>query len=92
MVGKKHCPEEIVGKLRETEVLLESGYTVSQVCRTLGVTKQTFYRWRSAYGGMQADQARRLKELEQENAQLRKAVANLALDNLVLQKKAKRIV
>jgi transposase-like protein len=88
MVGKKHCPEEIIGKLRETEVLLKSGHTVGQVCRALGVTKQTLYRWRSAYGGMQVDQARRFKELERENTRLRKAVADLTLDKLILQETA----
>lgn len=89
MVGKKHCPEEIIGKLRETEVLLQSGHTVGEVCRALGVTKQTLYRWRTAYGGMQADQARRLQELKHENAQLRKAVADLTLDKLILQETAR---
>ncbi len=84
MTGKKHCPEEIISKLREAEVLLAGDYTIGQICDALRVTKQTFYRWRSEYGGLEADQATRMKELERENTRLRKAVADLTLDKLML--------
>jgi transposase-like protein len=82
--NKKHSPEQIIDKLREADALLASGCTVGQVCAALGITKQTFYRWRKGYGGLKADQAERLKELERENTRLRKAVADLTLDKLVL--------
>jgi putative transposase len=72
-------------KLREAEVSLSKGATMAMVCRSLGVTEQTYYRWRKLYGGMRKDQAKRLKELEQENARLRKAVSDLTLDKLILQ-------
>ena len=81
---KKHNPQQIIERLREAEALLASGCTVGQVCAALGITKQTFYRWRKGYGGLKADQAERLKELERENSRLRKAVADLTLDKLVL--------
>jgi transposase-like protein len=84
MVGKKHPPDEIVGRLREAEILLASGYTIGQICRDLRITRQTYYRWRNEYGGLQVDQAERMKELKQENARLRKAVAELTLDKLIL--------
>jgi transposase-like protein len=84
MVGKKHPPDEIVGRLREAEILLASGYTIGQICRALRITRQTYYRWRNEYGGLQVDQAERMKELKQENARLRKAVAELTLDKLIL--------
>jgi transposase-like protein len=84
MASRKHHPEEIIGKLREADVLLGSGYTVGQVCRTLRVSRQTLYRWRSEYGGVHVDQLTRLKELERENTRLRKAVAELTLDKLIL--------
>jgi putative transposase len=76
--------EEIIGKLREAEVGLAQGQSVGQVVRRLGVSEQTYYRWRREYGGMKVDQARRLKELERENAQLKKIVADQALDNAML--------
>ena len=75
MPRKRHTPEQIIGKLREAEVGLASGQTVPEVCRTLGIAEQTYYRWRKAYGGLKVEQARRFKELERENLQLRRAVA-----------------
>jgi putative transposase len=85
-MGKKHyTPEQIIGKLREAEVALAQGGTAGQVCRTLGIAEQTFYRWRREYGGLKVEQARRLKALEQENTRLRRAVADLTLDKLILQ-------
>ena len=86
---KHHSPEQIIGKLREAEVLLAQGQTVGQACKAIGVSEQTFYRWRAEYGGMKVDQARRLKDLERENARLRKAVADLTLDKLILQEAAR---
>jgi transposase-like protein len=72
--------------------LSASGYTIGQVCRTLGITKQTFYRWRSEFAGMQVSQAKRLQELERENTRLRKAIAELTLDKLILQEATKQNV
>ena len=85
MSRKKYTPEQIIGKLREAEVALSQGRTAAQVCRGLGIAEQTFYRWRREYGGLKIEQARRLKALEQENARLRRAVADLTLDKLILQ-------
>ena len=82
--GKKHTPEQIVSLLRQIEVAVANGKTTPVVCRESGITEQTCYRWRKEYGGLQVDQARRLKELEQENSRLKRVVANLSLDNLVL--------
>lgn len=82
-------PEQIIAKLREAEVLLSKGQTVSEVVRYLGITEQTYYRWRKAYGGMQVNQALKLKELERENSQLKKLVADLSLDNAILKEAAK---
>ena len=76
--------EEIIRMLREAEVHLSQGKSVAQVSRELGITEQTYYRWRKEYGGMKVSQARRLKELEQENARLKRAVADLTLDKLIL--------
>ncbi len=81
---KRYGSEEIIGKLREAEVGLAQGQSVAQVVRKLGVSEQTYYRWRREYGGMKVDQAKRLKELERENAQLKKIVADQALDNSML--------
>jgi len=86
---KKHTVEQIISKLRQTEVELSQGRTLGEVCRSLGVTEQTYYRWRKEYGGLKMDQAKRLKELEQENTQLRKAVADLTLDKLILKEAAR---
>ncbi len=84
MPQKRYRPEQIIGKLREAEVLVSQGATVDEVCRKIGVTKQTYYRWRQEYGGMRVDQAHRLKELERENARLKRLVADLSLDNQIL--------
>jgi transposase-like protein len=84
MIKKGYTPEQVISKLREAEVLLSQGTTVGEVCRKIGVTDVTYYRWRKEYGGMRVDQARRLKELEQENSRLKKLVADLSLDNAIL--------
>ena len=84
MKGKRHTPEQIIGKLREAEVQLNAGQTIGQVCQKLGVSEQTFHRWRNQYGGMKSEAARKLKELEQENLRLKKALADLALDKQIL--------
>jgi transposase-like protein len=86
--AKKHTAEEIIGKLREAEVMLAKGHTVPDVCRKLGVTDQTYYRWRKEYGGLKRDQAKKLKDLERENARLKKLVADLSLDNAILREAA----
>lgn len=88
MPRKKHSAEEIISKLREAEVLLAQGKKVPEVSRILGITQQTYFRWRKEYGGLKKDQARRLKELERENARLKKAVADLTLDKLILKEAA----
>jgi putative transposase len=85
MSRKRFTAEQIIGKLREAEVALARGQTTGQVCRTLGIAEQTFYRWRREYGGLKVDQAKRLKALEQENGRLRRAVSDLTLDKLILQ-------
>ena len=84
MPRKRHTPEQIISKLREAEVGLAGGHTVPAVCRALGVAEQTYYRWCKEYGGLKVEQARRFKELERENLQLRRAVADLTLEKLVL--------
>lgn len=84
MPRKSHATEQIIGKLREAEVLLGQGQTVQEICRSLNISEQTYYRWRKEYGGLRTDQARRLKELEKENTQLKKLVADLSLDNAIL--------
>jgi transposase-like protein len=84
MKQKRHSAEQVISKLREAEVLLQKGQAVPQVCRQLGVTVQTYYRWRKEYGGMRADQAKRLKDLEKENTRLKKIVADQALDMAIL--------
>ena len=85
MGKKRYTPEQIIGKLREAEVALAQGETAAQVCRALGIAEQTLYRWRREYGGLKVEQAKRLKVLEQENTRLRRAVADLTLDKLILQ-------
>ena len=82
--GKKHTPEQIVSLLRQIEVAVANGKTTPSACRDSGITEQTYYRWRKEYGGLQVDQARRLKELEQEISKLKRLVAELSLDKLVL--------
>ena len=89
MGKKRYTPEQIIGKLREAEVALAQGETAGQVCRNLGIAEQTFYRWRREYGGLKVEQAKRLKALEQENTRLRRAVADLTLDKLILQEAAR---
>jgi transposase-like protein len=84
MGRKRYTPEQIISMLREAEVFLNQGSTVGEVCRKLGISEQTYYRWRKEYGGMRVDQAKRLKELERENARLKKLVADLILDNDIL--------
>ena len=84
MARKSFAPEQIINKLREVEVLLSQGSTVAEASRKIGVTEQTYYRWRREYGGMRLEQARRLKELEKENTRLKKLVADLSLDNAIL--------
>ena len=88
MSRKRYSPEEIIAKLREADVVLSEGASVAEVIRRLGVQRVTYYRWRKEYGGMRVDQARRLKDLEQENARLKKAVADLTLDKLILKEAA----
>jgi putative transposase len=88
MPSKRYKTEEIFHKLREAEVLLSQGSNVADVCKQLGVSEQTYYRWRKQYGGMQVDQAKRLKSLESENARLRQAVADLTLDKQILKEVA----
>lgn len=84
MPGKRFTPEQIISKLREAEVRLAQGQSMTEVCRALAVSEQTFYRWRKEFGGLKLSQARRLKGLERENIQLRQLVAELALANQVL--------
>ena len=84
MARKKHSPEQIVALLRQIEVAIANGKLTPQACREAGIKEQSYYRWRKEYGGLQVDQARRLKELEQENAKLKRLVAELSLDKLVL--------
>jgi putative transposase len=81
----KHTPEQIITKLRAAEVELAAGLTIGQVCQQLAISEQTFHRWRHQYGGMKADDAKRLKELEAENERLKRVVAQLALDKQMLQ-------
>ena len=88
MAKKRHTAEQIISKLREAEVLLAKGTSMPQVCRKLGVTEQTYYRWRKEYGGVRTDQIKRLKELEKENGRLKKVVADLTLDNAILKEAA----
>uniref|UniRef100_UPI0005BE4C7C transposase n=1 Tax=Belnapia moabensis TaxID=365533 RepID=UPI0005BE4C7C len=81
---KAHTPEEIVAKLRQAEVLIGQGKTVADAVRAIGVTEPTYYRWRTEFGGLKLDQVKRLKELERENARLRKAVSDLTLEKVIL--------
>lgn len=89
MPAKKHRPEEIIGKLREAEVVLAQGATTAEACRRIAISEQTYYRWRKEYGGLKTDQARRMKDLEKENARLRRAISDLTLDKLILQEAAR---
>ena len=85
---KTHTPEEIVAKLRQVEVLTAQGKAVAEAVRSIGVTEQTFYRWRAEFGGLKLDQVKRLKQLEAENGRLRKAVADLTLEKVILKEAA----
>jgi len=88
MVRKTYTPEQIINRLREAEILLNQGTTVGEASRKIGVTEQTYYRWRKEYGGMRIEQAKRLKSLEKENARLKKLVADISLDNAILKEVA----
>ena len=88
MTKKRYQAEQIIGKLREAEVEIAKGQTIAQVAKKLGITEQTYYRWRKEYGGLRTDQAKRLKELEKENARLKRLVANQALDMEILKEAA----
>lgn len=87
-MGKRAKPEEIIAKLREVEVRLARGETAAGAARAVGVTEQSYYRWRKEYGGLQVDQAKRMKDLEKENQRLRRAVSDLTLDNQILKEVA----
>jgi len=84
MKRKRHTAEQIIAKLRQAEADLAGGLSVGQVCQKLGVSEQTYHRWKKAYGGMKPDAVKRLKQLEQENARLKQAVADLTLDKQIL--------
>lgn len=84
MKGKKHGPEQIIRKLREADAMMSAGKTIGQVCQALEVSEQTFHRWRNQYGGMKAEEAKRLKELEGENKRLKKLLAEAELDKAIL--------
>jgi putative transposase len=89
MARKRHSAEEIVSKLRQVDVLMAQGRPVADAVRAIGVTEVTYYRWRNEYGGLKGDQVKRLKELEAENTRLRRAIADLTLDKLILQEAAR---
>ena len=84
-MAKRAKPEEIIAKLREAEVRLSQGESVGKAVKSIGVTEQTYYRWRKEYGGLQVNQAKRLKDMEKENARLRKAISDLMLDKQILE-------
>ena len=88
MVKKGYTPEQIINKLREAEILLNQGSTVGEASRKIGVTEQTYYRWRKEYGGLRIEQAKKLKTMEKENARLKKLVADISLDNVILKEVA----
>jgi len=87
---KRHTAEEVIAKLRQAETDLAQGLNIAQVCQRLGVSEQTLHRWRNQYGGLKQDEAKRLKELEAENARLKRLVADLALDKQLLQEVAQK--
>ncbi|SFQ19058.1 transposase, partial [Tranquillimonas alkanivorans] len=89
MAGKREKPEDIVLKLRQVEVLQVQGLSVGEAARQVGITQQSYYRWRRQYGGMSRDQLKRLKELEAENRRLRRAVSDLTLDKMILSEAAR---
>jgi putative transposase len=88
MPKKRHKPEEIVAKLRQVDVMVAQGQPVADAIRAIGVTEVTYYRWRQEYGGLKSDQVKRLKDLEAENARLRRAVSDLTLDKMILKEAA----
>ncbi len=88
MVRKNFSPEQIINKLREAEIHINQGISISEVSRKIGVTEQTYYRWRKEYGGLRIEQAKKLKSLEKENTRLKKLVADLSLDNAILKEAA----
>jgi len=88
MVRKNFTPEQIINKLREAEIHINQGISISEASRKIGVTEQTYYRWRKEYGGLRIEQAKRLKSLEKENTRLKKLVADLSLDNAILKEAA----
>ncbi len=88
MVKKSHSPEVIINKLREAEILLNQGANIGEASRKIGITQQTYYRWRKEYGGLRIEQAKKLKQLEKENTRLKKLVADLSLDNAILKEAA----
>jgi putative transposase len=89
MKRKRHRPEQIIGKLREADAALSTGASVEQICKQLEISQATYHKWRNQYGGMKADEMKRLKELERENARLKKIVAELSIDNSILKEVAK---
>ena len=88
MAGKRSTPEQIIAKLRQVEVLVGQGKPVAEAIRAIGVAEPTYYRWRAEYGGLKLDQVRRLKQLEQENSRLRRAVSDLTIEKLILKEAA----
>jgi transposase-like protein len=88
MVRKGYTPEQIINKLREAEIHINQGIPIAEASRKIGITQQTYYRWRKEYGGLRIEQARKLKSLEKENTQLKKLVADLSLDNAILKEAA----
>jgi putative transposase len=88
MPGKRMKVEQIIGKLREAELLVSQGQTVQLACKKINITEQTYYRWRKEYGGLRTDQAKRFKELEQENARLKRLLADAELDKAILKEAA----
>jgi putative transposase len=89
MSRKRYAAEEIINKLHEADVVQSQGKTISEVVRQLEISEMTYYEWRKEYGGLRVDQAKRLKELEQENGRLRKVVADLTIDNSILKEAAR---
>ena len=89
MSKKRFSAEQVINKLREAEVLQAKGQSIGEACRQMGITEQTYYRWRKEYGGLRVDQAKRLKQLEQENSRLKRVVADLTVDNAILKEAAR---
>ena len=89
-MGRRHQPEEVIGKLRDAEIVLSQGGSVADASRRIGITQPTYYRWRKEFGGLKMDQARRMKEPERENARLRQELSELAIDKQILREAARR--